>query len=103
LIKWLSGREVQSWLLESGRILTPTRTDIDTAGLDLEPLQKAIGRLNHEYGAGTVVIGAVFHSDVYTPINDGLQELGTGSRSPDQVTRAIQRTFEAWQRLRSSE
>jgi raffinose/stachyose/melibiose transport system substrate-binding protein len=100
LIKWLSGREVQAWLVETGRILTPSRTDIDTAGLDVEPLLKAAARLNHEDDAGTAVIGTVFHSDVYTPINDGLQELGAGSRSPDQVARAIQRTFEAWQAIR---
>jgi raffinose/stachyose/melibiose transport system substrate-binding protein len=98
LIKWLSGREVQSWLLESGRILTPTRLDIDTDSLDSGPLQKAIARLNHEYGAGTAVIGAVFHSDVYTPINDSLQELGVGSRTPDQAAGSIQRAFENWQR-----
>jgi raffinose/stachyose/melibiose transport system substrate-binding protein len=100
LIKWLSGREVQAWLIESGRVLTPTRTDVDTAALNLEPLQKAAARLNLEYSAGTALIGEVFHSDVYTPINDSLQELGVGARTSDQAARSIQRSFEAWKASR---
>jgi hypothetical protein len=39
----------------------------------------------------------VFHSDVYTPINDGLQEIAMGARTPQQVALITQRSFELQQ------
>ncbi|AEF86427.1 putative bacterial extracellular solute-binding protein [Treponema primitia ZAS-2] len=96
LIKWLSGKEVQSWLLETGGTVTPTRTDIDTGSLALEPMQKGGGALGTQYTTGTVVIDGAFHSDVYTPINDGLQQIGAGTRTPRQVAEAAQRAFDTW-------
>jgi raffinose/stachyose/melibiose transport system substrate-binding protein len=96
LVKWLSGKEVQTWLLETGGIATPARTDINAASLSLEPMQKAISNISKEYTVGTVVIDGAFHSDVHTPINDGLQEIGMGTQTPEQVAQTVQRAFDGW-------
>jgi raffinose/stachyose/melibiose transport system substrate-binding protein len=96
LLSWLSGKEVESWMLKTGGITTPARTDIDTSSFNLEPLQKEGSALATKYTTTTVVIDAAFHSDVYTPINDGLQEIGIGSRTPEQVAQNTQRAYETW-------
>jgi raffinose/stachyose/melibiose transport system substrate-binding protein len=95
LIKWLSGKEIQTWLLETGTIATPTVSTIDVNSLAMEPMQKAINGLGTRYTA-TAVIDGVFHSDIFNPLNDGLQELGLGSKTPDQAARDVQQAFDTW-------
>jgi len=96
LIKWLVGTEVLSQRMETGGVPTPTRTDIDFSKIKLEPLQIALGNHGKEYDVSTVVIDAVFHSDVYEPINDGLVELGLGQKTGAQVADTVQKAFNAW-------
>ncbi|MDR2071425.1 MAG: extracellular solute-binding protein, partial [Treponema sp.] len=96
LVKWLSGREIQTWLLETGGITTPTRTDINVAELTLEPLQVAGGNLASQYDTTTVVIDGVFDAAVHVPINDGLQAIGMGTATPQQVAAAAQQALETW-------
>jgi raffinose/stachyose/melibiose transport system substrate-binding protein len=96
LVKWLSGRELQTWMLEVGDIATPTVNDIDLGALSLETMQKAISNIDQQYETITSVIDGVFHSDVYTPINDGLQELGLGTRTPEQIAQSTQQAFDNW-------
>ncbi|MDR1469883.1 MAG: extracellular solute-binding protein [Spirochaetaceae bacterium] len=96
LVKWLSGKEIQTWLLETGGIATPTVTGINVGSLALEPMQKAVTNLASQYTAMTSVIDGVFHSDVFNPLNDGLQELGLGSKTPQQVAADVQKAFDAW-------
>ncbi|MDR1410879.1 MAG: extracellular solute-binding protein [Spirochaetaceae bacterium] len=96
LVKWLSGREIQTWLLETGGITTPTRTDIDIAALTLEPLQRAGGNLASQYRVSTAVIDGVFDAEVHVPINDGLQAIGMGTAAPGQIAAAAQQAFESW-------
>ncbi|MDR3130488.1 MAG: extracellular solute-binding protein [Treponema sp.] len=96
LVKWLSGREIQTWLIETGSIATPTRTDINIDNLALEPMQKAGGSLGNQYTTSTAVIDGVFAGEVYTPINEGLQAIGMGTQTPEQVAAAAQRAFDAW-------
>jgi raffinose/stachyose/melibiose transport system substrate-binding protein len=96
LVKWLSGREIQTWLLETGGITTPTRTDINVAGLTLEPLQVAGGNLASQYETTTVVIDGVFDAAIHVPINDGLQAIGMGTATPQQVAATAQQALETW-------
>jgi raffinose/stachyose/melibiose transport system substrate-binding protein len=96
LVKWLSGKEIQTYLLETGGIATPTRTDINAGSLSLEPLQIAGSNMGSQYTTTTVVIDGVFAGEVYTPINDGLQSLGLGRTTPQQIAEAAQRAFDAW-------
>jgi raffinose/stachyose/melibiose transport system substrate-binding protein len=97
LIKWLSGKEIQSWLLETGSITTPSRSDIDVSSLKLEPIQQyIINNLYKSFDTATAVIDGAFASEVYTPINDGLQAIGMGTRTPREVAEAAQAALEAW-------
>jgi raffinose/stachyose/melibiose transport system substrate-binding protein len=96
LVKWLSGREIQTWLLTAGGITTPTRLDIDTAAIPLEPLQRAGIKLASRYTTGTVVIDGFFPQEVYIPINEGLREIGLGTKTPEQAAAEIQAAFDAW-------
>jgi raffinose/stachyose/melibiose transport system substrate-binding protein len=98
LLKWLTGKEVQSFFVETGIFPTPSRTDIDLASLRLEPMQVAVGNLGKEYNISTVVIDAAFEGPVYTPLNDGLQAIGMGTQTPQQVAAATQAAFDAWKR-----
>jgi raffinose/stachyose/melibiose transport system substrate-binding protein len=97
LIKWLSGKEIQSWLLETGGITSPTRSDIDVSSLKLEPIQQyVVGNLHKSFDTATAVIDGAFASEVYTPINDGLQAIGLGTQTPREVAKAAQAALEAW-------
>ncbi|MDR0377323.1 MAG: extracellular solute-binding protein [Spirochaetaceae bacterium] len=98
LVNWLSGKEIQTWLLETGGIATPTIVTIDVGSLNMEPMQKAISNLGSQYSTTTAVIDGVFHSDVFNPLNDGLQELGLGTKSPEQVAMDVQQAFDNWKR-----
>ncbi|MDR2485079.1 MAG: extracellular solute-binding protein [Treponema sp.] len=100
LVKWLSGREVQSWLLETGQISTPTRNDINMENLRLEPMQLAVGNLSREYDKATVVIDGAFDGVVHVPINDGLQAIGMGTETPEQVAATVQAALETWKASR---
>ncbi|MDR1175383.1 MAG: extracellular solute-binding protein [Treponema sp.] len=95
-IKWLTGKEVQTVMLKLGRISAPTRIDVDTGSIDVEPLLKQIMNLSSQYDTMTGVIDNIFHADVWTPINDGLEEIGIGSRTPEQVAQTVQNAFDAW-------
>jgi len=96
LLKWLSGVDVLTRMLSTGGIAAPTRTDIDVKKVKLSPLQVSIVNLGKEYNTATVVIDGVFHADVYEPINDGLVELGLGSKTAVQVAADVQKAYDAW-------
>lgn len=95
LIKWLCGTEVQARMFEHGGLPAPSRTDIDFSQIHVEPITLAVANLGKEYTTGTCVIDGVFHSDVFNPLNDGLQEIGLGTKTPAQVAAEIQRAFDA--------
>jgi raffinose/stachyose/melibiose transport system substrate-binding protein len=96
LLKWLSGKEIQTHMLETGGITTPTRTDIDVSKLNLEPLSVEASKLGTKYTKSTGVIDGSFKAEVHEPINEGLQAIGMGSQTPQQVAQAAQRAFDAW-------
>jgi raffinose/stachyose/melibiose transport system substrate-binding protein len=96
LVKWLTGREAQTFFVETGTFSSPSRTDIDLSRLALEPLQVAIANLSYEYDVSTVVIDAAFPGVVYTPLNDGLQALGMGRTTPQALAAVVQAAFDTW-------
>jgi raffinose/stachyose/melibiose transport system substrate-binding protein len=95
LIKWLTGVEVQTLGVEHGSYSSAANTGVDTSKLNLEPIQITMGNFGNEYSTITCVIDAVFHSDVFNPLNDGLVELGLGSKTAQQVATETQRAFDA--------
>jgi raffinose/stachyose/melibiose transport system substrate-binding protein len=98
LVKWMTGKEVSELRTEHGGTPTPTRTDLNFAAMNLEPMQKAVGNLGNEFTTATVVIDGVFASEVYLPINTGLIEIAMGTRTPQQVAEDVQRAFDTWKR-----
>ncbi len=96
LIKWLESKEMQTWRVATGATPTPSRTDLDTAAIKLEPMQQQVGAFASQYKNSTVVIDGVFAGPVYDPLNAGLQEIGLGSKTPEQVAAAVQKAFEEW-------
>jgi raffinose/stachyose/melibiose transport system substrate-binding protein len=97
LALWLSGAETQAWLLASGNIATPSRLDIDEETLNLQPVQKALAALVREFETGSPAIDQVFPDELCVPLNDGLQELGMGTKTSGEVARTVQAAFDAWQ------
>ncbi|MDR1903228.1 MAG: carbohydrate ABC transporter substrate-binding protein, partial [Treponema sp.] len=95
-----TGIEVQTFDLETGGLTIPARIDIDMTMLKLEPMQQAAGDLGTQYTTTTKVIDDAFHSDVYNPLNDGLLQIGAGTRTPQQVAQDIQRAFDTWKSTR---
>ena len=96
LVKWLAGREVLSIRVESGGVPTPSRTDIDFARLDLEPMQVRMANLYKEYNRATTVIDGAFDPSVFEPINNGLMAIGRGTQTPGEVAAAVQAAFDVW-------
>jgi raffinose/stachyose/melibiose transport system substrate-binding protein len=96
LVKWAAGKESTTHRVSNGAVATPARTDVDMSALTLEPIQKEIVDLGGKYETSTAVIDAVFHSDVFNPLNDGLQEIGMGTKTPEQVAENVQKAFDTW-------
>jgi raffinose/stachyose/melibiose transport system substrate-binding protein len=94
LIKWLTGVENMTRMVQDGGLPAPSRTDIDFGTLNLEPMQVAMANMATQYSTTTVVIDGAFHADVFTPINDGLQEIGLGAKTPQQVANEAQQAFD---------
>jgi raffinose/stachyose/melibiose transport system substrate-binding protein len=98
LIKWLTGKAASELGVENGSVPTPSRTDLNFDTLNLEPMQKAIGNLGSTFTTATVIIDAVFPSDVYDLINEGLTDIARGTRTPRQVAADVQKAFDAWKK-----
>ena len=96
LIRWLTGSEVQTFMVGNGALPSPSRTDVNVAAMALEPLQVAVANIGKTFERSTVVIDSAFEGPVYTPLNDGLQAIGLGTQTPEQVAQVTQAAFDAW-------
>jgi hypothetical protein len=63
-------------------------------------LQIAVANIGKTFDKSTVVIDSAFEGPVYTPLNDGLQAIGLGTQTPEQVARITQAAFDAWKAAR---
>jgi raffinose/stachyose/melibiose transport system substrate-binding protein len=92
LIMWLNSVEVQRLRLETGGAF-PSRKGVTSD--KLEPLAQIRAEF---YGAfaGTYVLDNVLEATVYLPINVGLQEIGLGLATPEQVAAKVQKAYDAW-------
>lgn len=92
LISWLISPEVERIRLEIGQAF-PSRKGVTTD--KLEPL--AVTRAGF-YGAysGSYVLDSVLDASVVTPLNVGLQEIGMGTATPEQVAQNIQKAYDVW-------
>ena len=96
LIQWLTSPEAQRIRLETGAAF-PSRKNVTSDRL--EPLAQERTRF---YGrvTGTYVLDNVFDAQVYGPLNVGLQEIGLGLSTPEQVAASVQRALDAWRASR---
>ena len=92
LIMWLNSVEVQRERLETGGAF-PSRKGVTSD--KLEPLAQTRAEFYGAFG-GTYVIDNVFDASVYLPINVGLQEIGLGLATPEQVAARVQKAYDAW-------
>lgn len=92
LIDWLTSAEVQKIRLETGGAI-PSRKGVTSD--ELEPLGVQQANFSSQY-EGTYVLDDVLASQVYGPLNIGLQEIGLGFSTAEQVAAQVQRAYESW-------
>jgi raffinose/stachyose/melibiose transport system substrate-binding protein len=99
LIKFLEGEYVQTYRLTTGASFPSLKT-IDVAKVakdnNLEPFITKRAAYYNKYTTITPVIDGVLAGDVYNVINDGLQNIGLGTKTPAQVAKEVQAAWEAW-------
>lgn len=92
LIEWLTSEEVQKLRMETGAAF-PSRKGVTSD--QLEPLAQErglfYGRVN-----GTYVLDDQIATDICIPINIGLQEIGLGLATPEQVAKRVQAAYDTW-------
>jgi raffinose/stachyose/melibiose transport system substrate-binding protein len=96
LVKWLTGKENGERGVVSGAWPNPSRTDLNTANLNIEPILRTMGSFGQEWTTGTAVIDGVFEGPIYERLNDGLTEIGLGSKTPQQVAGEVQAEYDRW-------
>ncbi len=98
LVKFLQGEYVQTYRLSTGASF-PSNLKVDVAKVikdnNLEPFVQKRAEFYTQYGT-TPVIDGVLHSDVFNVINQGLQEIGLGSKTPAQVAADVQKAWVAF-------
>ncbi len=92
LVQWLVSPEVQRIRLETGAAF-PSRKGVTSDRL--EPLAQERARFYGKF-KGTYVLDNVLHAKVYGPLNVGLQEIGLGISTPEQVAATVQRAYDSW-------
>ncbi|MCR4401652.1 MAG: extracellular solute-binding protein [Firmicutes bacterium] len=92
LIMWLTSPEVQRIRLETGAAF-PSRKGVTSD--KLEPLAQERAQFYGRF-SGTYVLDNALHAQVYGPLNVGLQEIGLGISTPEQVAAKVQRALESW-------
>ena len=96
LVKWLSGKEVQTYNFESNGT-PPSRNDVHVDAFFVEPL--ILERINDFQGrvsGTTYILDDIFVADVFIPINTGLQQIGLGEAIPESVAKETQEKFNEW-------
>ncbi len=100
LIKYLQGEHVQTYRLVAGQAFPSNlNVDIDKAIAEnnLEPLVGKRAKFYTEHGT-TPVIDDVLDSAIASKIDTGLQELGLGAKTPEEVAADVQK---AWEKFNS--
>lgn len=92
LILWLTSPEVERIRLETGAAF-PSRKGVTSD--KLEPLAQERVRFYGRF-QGTYVMDNVFDAKVILPLNVGLQEIGLGMSTPEQVADRVQKAFDTW-------
>ena len=62
----------------------------------IEPFTRMMPEYYASIAKTCYVLDGVLDVDVYTPLNNGLQEIGLGSKAPAQVAADVQTALETW-------
>jgi len=92
-MKYYYSPEVQKIKLETGAYI-PSRKGITSD--KVEPFTQKMPLYYASINKTCYVLDGVLDVDVYTPLNNGLQEMGLGSKNPTQVAADVQKAIEAW-------
>jgi len=92
LIKYLYSTDVQRIYLEMGRYIS-SRTDVKSD--KLEPFIRKMSEYYGTIGKTSYVLDGILEPSVYTPLNSGLQEIGLGTKTPEQVALSVQKAMDA--------
>jgi raffinose/stachyose/melibiose transport system substrate-binding protein len=93
LIKYLYSPEVLKIRLEIGAFI-PSRKGIKSD--KLEPLTAKMMDFYAAVPKTTYVLDGVLPTEVNNPLNEGLQAIGLGEKSPAEVARGMQAGVDAW-------
>jgi len=93
LLKYYYSPEVMKIKLETGAYI-PSRKGITSD--KIEPFTQMMPQYYASINKTCYVLDGVLDVDVYTPLNNGLQEIGLGSKNPTQVAADVQKAIEAW-------
>jgi raffinose/stachyose/melibiose transport system substrate-binding protein len=91
LVKYLYSTDVQREYLEMGRYIS-SRKDVKSD--KLEPFIKKMSQYYSTIGKTSYVLDGILDPSVYTPLNSGLQEIGLGTKSPEQVAMEVQKAMD---------
>lgn len=93
LIKYLYSPEVLTIRLETGAFI-PTRKGLTSDAL--EPFTQMMPKYYQSIAKTCYVLDGVLDPGVNDWINNGLQEIGLGAKTPAQVAAALQKAMDAW-------
>ncbi len=93
LLKYYYSPEVQKIKLETGAYI-PSRKGVTSD--KIEPFTGMMPQYYASIDKTCYVLDGVLDVDVYTPLNNGLQEIGLGAKTPQQAAAEVQKALEAW-------
>ncbi len=93
LIKYLYSAEVQTLRMESGAFI-PSRKGVTSD--KLEPFTTNMASFYSTVAKTTYVLDGVLDAAVNAPLNDGLQAIGLGTKTPEVVAKEMQDKLDAW-------
>ncbi len=93
LLKYLYSADVQRQYLELGRYIT-SRKDVKSD--KLEPFTMKMVQYHDSVPKTCYVLDGALDTSIYTPLNLGLQQIGLGTKTPEEVAQSIQAAVDAW-------
>ena len=92
-LRYLYSVDVQRQYLELGRYIT-SRKDVKSD--KLEPFTLKMAEYHDSVPKTCYVLDGALDTSIYTPLNLGLQQIGLGTKTPQEVAQSIQVAADAW-------
>ncbi|MFA6845196.1 MAG: ABC transporter substrate-binding protein [Sphaerochaetaceae bacterium] len=99
LVKYLYSHDVQKLYLEKGKYIT-SRTDVVSD--QLEPLTTKMMQYYSTIDTTCYVLDSALDPSVYTVLNKVLQEIGLGTKTPEQAANEVQVAMDAYLATKAS-